>query len=206
LKQQTAKEEVEAAQVKLQESKDSIDRGRALEVVALESQASLLDAKQTVLTQTLQVQDLTLALDDLLGLPLATRLELSEDSQAAASTPAREECVRIARGQSPDIRAAQQSVEKAKAGLAAARDAYIPDITGLARYSYQSGIPLLVHNFGTFGATFTYDLFDGGRRNAEINSSKAVLAQAQLNLTKVEEEVTVQVETAFDKVEECKAW
>jgi outer membrane protein TolC len=83
----------------------------------------------------------------------------------------------MAREQSPEIRAAQQAVEKAKAGLAAAKDAYIPDITGIARYSYQSGVPLLAHNFGTFGVTFSYDLFDGGRRQEEIGDSRTLLSQ-----------------------------
>ena len=101
------------------------------------------------------------------------------------SVPSREECIRIAQEHSPEIRAAKQSVVKARAGLAAAKDAYIPDITGLARYSYQSGIPLLVHNFGTFGVSFTYDLFDGGRRIAEIKDSRTLLSEAELNLEKV---------------------
>ena len=155
LKEQAANEEVVASQAGLQESTDAVAQGKALEVTALNSRAALLDAKQTVLTQRLQVEDLTLELNDLLGLPLTTRLHLNEDALAsAASVPAREECVRMAREQSPEIRAAQQAVEKAKAGLAAAKDAYIPDITAMARYSYQSGVPLLVHNFGDLWSFF----------------------------------------------------
>jgi outer membrane protein TolC len=171
----------------------------------LESNAAVLEARQTVLAQKLQTHDLMLTLNDLLGLPLSTQLQLDEDVSAAAITlPSRAECIQIAQKESPDIRAAQQAVVKARAGLAAAKDAYIPDITGLARYSYQSGIPFLVHNFGTFGASLTYDLFDGGRRNAEINDSRTLLAEAELNLTKVEDEVTVQVESAYDKVEQLQ--
>lgn len=205
LKEQAAKEEVSASQVKLQESTEAVAQGKALEMVALDSRATLLDAKQAVLAQSLQARDLTLELDDLLGLPLATQLRLNEDSPASTlSIPSREECVRVAREQSPDIRTAQQAVEKAKAGLAAAKDAYIPDITGIARYSYQSGVPLLVHNFGTFGATFTYDLFDGGRRSAQISESRTLLAEAELSLTKVEDEVQVQVEAAYNRVEQLQ--
>ena len=118
--------------------------------------------------------------------------------------PSRAACIQIAHKSSPEIRAAEQAVEKARAGLAASKDAYIPDITGVARYSYQSGVPLLVHNFGTFGASFTYDLFDGGQRIAQIKDSRTLLAQAQLNLLKVEDEVEVQVEKAYDKVEQIR--
>jgi len=206
LKQEAAKGEADAAQVEFQESTSSVEQGNALKVVALESHAALLGAKQTVLTQNLQIRDLTFQLNDLLGLPLNTQLQLQEDpSVASASIPARDECVRTAREQSPEIRAARQTIEKAKAGLAAAKAQYIPDLTPFARYSYQSGIPFLVHNFGTFGVVFTYELFDGGRRNAEISESRTVLSKAELNLTNVEEEVTVQVETAYDKVEQMQS-
>jgi len=205
LKETAAKNEVDAAQLKLQENTSSVEQGSALETVALESHAALLDAKQTMLVQNLQVRDLTFQLNYLLGLPLNTQLKLSEElSAASTSISPREECVRIAREQSPEIRAAQQAVEKAKAGLTAAKDAYIPDVTAFARYSYQSGIPFLVHNFGTFGVIFTYELFDGGRRNAQIDESRTMLSQAEVNLAKTTEEVTVQVEIAYDKVEQMQ--
>jgi outer membrane protein TolC len=206
LKQQAAAEEVSAREVKMQDSADAVQQGRALDVVSLESRASLLDARQAALTQHLQIHDLMLSLDDLLGLPLNTQLQLDRDqTHASMSIPSREECIHIAQENSPEVRVAQQSVVKARAGLAAAKDAYIPDVTGLARYSYQSGVPLLVHNFGTFGFTFSYDLFDGGRRNAEMKDSRTLLSQAELNLTKTEDEVTVQVETAYDKIEQLQS-
>jgi len=204
LKQQAAQEEVAASQVKLEESLSDVERGQALEEVALQSRASALDAQQSALVQRLQIHDLTISLDDLLGLPLNTNLVLQADNLAPASVPSREECIRIAQDRSPEIQAAKQNVEKAKAGLAAAKDEYIPDITGLARYSYQSGIPFLVHNFGTFGFSFTYDLFDGGKRIAQIKDSRTLLSEAEVNLARIEDEVSVQVETAYDKVEQLQ--
>ncbi|MGB8539611.1 MAG: TolC family protein [Acidobacteriaceae bacterium] len=205
LKQQAAAEEVSASQVKVEESMSDVERGNALDVVVLEGRASVLDARQSALTQRLQIHDLTISLNDLLGLPLNTELALSaEASPTPIPIPSREECIRIAQEHSPQIQSAKQSVLKAKAGLSAANDAYIPDITGLARYSYQSGIPFLVHNFGTFGVSFSYDLFDGGKRVAEVKDSKTLFSEAELNLAKVEDEVAVQVETAYDKVEQLQ--
>ena len=205
LKKQAAVEEVDASQVKEQEAQNAVENGSALDVSALEGRAGLLDARQQVLTQTLQIHSLSLTLSDLLGLPLETQLDLDSDpSMGSLSSPTREECIRIAQDRSPEIRSAEQAVMKAKAGLAAAKDAYIPDITGLARYSYQSGIPFLLHNFGTFGASLSYDLFDGGRRIAEIKDSRTLLSEAELNLAKVKDEVAVQVETAYDKVEQLQ--
>lgn len=206
LKLEVAQDEVKATEVKNQESIDAVANGQALDVAALESRASLLDAKQTLLAQTLQIHDLTLSFDDLLGLPLATKPVLDPDTSAMALTlPTRTEGIRIALEQSPSVRAAQQAVIKAKAGLGAAKDAYIPDVTGLARYSYQSGVPLLVHNFGTFGFNLSYDLFDGGRRSAEIKDARTLLSQTEVNLDKVQEEATVEVESAYDKVEQLQS-
>jgi outer membrane protein TolC len=206
LRLQAATEEVGASQVKDQEAQDAVQNGRSLEVAALESRAGLLDARQAALTQGLQIHSLSLTLNDLLGLPLQTQLQLDNDPAATPlAIPSRAESVQIAEEHSPDIRSAEQAVQKAKAGLAASKDAYIPDVTGLARYSYQSGVPLLVHNFGTFGFTLSYDLFDGGRRIAEIKDSRTLLSEAELNLAKVKEEVTVQVETLYDKVEQLQS-
>jgi outer membrane protein TolC len=205
LKQKAAAEQVAAGEVKLQESLQDVERGNALDVAVLENRASALDARQAALTQRLQIHDLTISLNDLMGLPLNTALALDADASALSmSVPSREECIRVAQQHSPEIQTAKQGVEKAKAGLSAAKDAYIPDITGLARYSYQSGVPFLVHNFGTFGFTLSYDLFDGGKRVAGIKDAQTVLSEAELNLTKVEDEVEVQVETAYDKVEQLQ--
>lgn len=206
LRLKAATAEVTASELKVQESADAVAQGRALEVADLESRAGLLEARQATLTQKLQIHDLALALDDLLGLPLSSQPQLDEGTSAASlAIPSREECLRIAQDRSPEIRSAQQAVIKAKAGLAAAKDAYIPDVTGLARYSYQSGVPLLVHNFGTFGFSLSYDVFDGGRRNAEIKDSRTLLSEAELSLAKIKDELTVQVETAYDKVEQFES-
>lgn len=62
-----------------------------------------------------------------------------------------------------------------------------------------------MHNFGTFGVILTYDLFDGGRRNAQIGEFRTMLSQAEVNLAKVTDEVTVQVEIAYDKVEQTQS-
>jgi outer membrane protein TolC len=202
---QAAKAEVNAAQIKVQEAGNAVAQGRALDIAALESRAALLDAQQSVLTQTLQIRDLTLSLNDLLGLPLSSQLQLDDDTTPASLViPSREECLRVAQERNPEVRAARQGIDKARAGLAAARDAYIPNVTGLARYSYQSGVPLLVHNFGTFGFNLNYELFDGGRRNSEIKDARTLLSEAELNLAKASDELTVQVETAYDKVDQMR--
>jgi outer membrane protein TolC len=176
LKQGAAEQQRLGATSRETEAKSEIERGSALEVTALETRAAVLEAKQAVLTEHLDVHDLQLTLKDLLGLPLGSNLVLYDgDLALVAPIPALEQCIDQAKRDNPEIKAAQQSIVKAQAGLAAAKDAYIPDVTGLARYSYQSGLPFLVHNFGTFGFSMTYDLFDGGRRSASFHAAQIAL-------------------------------
>jgi outer membrane protein TolC len=68
LKREATKQEEDAAQIKFQENTSFVEQGSALEVVALESHAVLLGAKQAGLTQNLQIRDLTFELNSLLGL------------------------------------------------------------------------------------------------------------------------------------------
>jgi len=118
--------------------------------------------------------------------------------------PSRTEATLLALEQNQDIRAARHTLEKAKAGLAAAKDAYIPDITGSSRYSYQSGVPLLEHNFGTFGFSLSYDLCDGGRREAQVRSARTAVMSAQVSIDRLESEITVEIQAEYDRVEELK--
>jgi outer membrane protein TolC len=88
--------------------------------------------------------------------------------------------------------------------VAAAKSAYIPDVTAIARYSYQNGVPFVARNFGTFGLTLTYDVFDFGKRRAVVREREAKLAQAEENVARLKEAVSVQVERSYNKVERTK--
>jgi len=150
------------------------------------------------------LSDLTTELNDLLGLPLDTSLELSPVQTTSVEDRPREEYERIAGAENPQIQAAAAAVEQARAGVTAAKSAYIPDITAVARYSYQDGVPFVQHNFGTFGLTMTYDVFDFGKRRAAVREREEKLAEAEENLAQVKEAVAVQVQRSYNKVQRTK--
>jgi outer membrane protein TolC len=204
LQKRAADQETAFAQIRLRESEDDVQNGSALKVSTIEGRAGLLQSEQSAITAELQLSDLTVEMNDLLGLPLDTRLELSPVQPAALEDRPREEYERIAWSENPQILAAAQAVEQAKSGISAAKSAYIPDVSALARYSYQNGVPFLVHNFGTFGLNLTYDVFDFGKRRAVVREREAQLAQAQENLTRLKESVSVRIERSYNKVERTK--
>jgi outer membrane protein TolC len=200
-----AQDAVDAATVVEEETKRGVEEGKFLTDAELLSRTDLLDKQQAALVSRLNLDDLTLQLDDALGLPLGTHLVLDPDSVGIPlDLPTRTEAIALLLAKSPTILSATQTVEKAKAGVAAARDEYIPEITGIARYSYQSGLPFLAHNFGTFGAAFTYNLFDGGGREAKFQDARIKLMVAQTQLQQAENDVRIELSSEYDKAEQLE--
>jgi outer membrane protein TolC len=196
---------IRAAQELESERTEQVKYGSTLQQDLIESSAQKLQAKQEMLSTELQLSDLALELNDAIGLPLSTKLDLDPSVPPAPSAcQQREECVKIALESHPEILAARDEVRKASAGIQLSKADYIPDISALARYTYQSDIPFLARNFGTFGVSFSYDLFDGGRRRAELRESNSKLAEAKENLARVTDDVEVRVQTAANKLDRTK--
>jgi outer membrane protein TolC len=181
---------------------EQVKFGSTLEQDLIDSRAQFLQAKQELLTTDLQLSDLNLKLNDLIGLSLNTAFDL--DPAVADVQPAclRAECVRAATASHPEILAARAEVEKGQAAARLAKtDMWVPDVEAFARYSYANNVPFLARNFGTFGIHFGFDVFDSGRKKASLRAREAQLSQAKENLAKLTDEVELEVETAYNKLD-----
>jgi outer membrane protein TolC len=183
---------------------EQVKYGSELNEALIETRAQLLEAKENLLTTELQISDLTMQLDDVMGLPVTTQLTLDSEIPTVQEACAREECVKVALESHPEVVAAREEVTKASAGVRLAKADYFPDFAAFARYSYQSDVPFLARNFGTFGGVLTYDLFDGGRRGAALGESNSRLAEARENLARVTDDVELGVQTALNRLDRTK--
>ena len=205
LQKKAAEQEASFAAESLRENENDVRNGSALQVAEIQSRAELLQGQQSVLTAELQVQDYMTELNDLLGLPLDTKLNLDPEVATSFDTLTKADYTRAAWDENPEIHAAEEAVTKARAGVAAAKTAYIPDITAFARHSYQDGVPFLVRNFGTVGVNMSYTLWDFGKRRAEVRERATQLAEAEENLERLKEKVSVEVERSFNKLERTRS-
>jgi outer membrane protein TolC len=204
LQKKAAQEQTEYANVNLHESEEDVRKGSALKVAAIGGRADLLEGQQSILTADLEIADLKTELNNLIGLPLNTQLELDLAVPTSFDNLDKAEYLKIAWEKNPEILTAEDTAKKARAGVAVAKSAYIPDITAYARHSYQDGVPFLVHNFGTFGLSLSYDVFDFGKRRASVHAQEYALAEAQENLRKLKDDVAVAIEQNYNKVERTK--
>jgi outer membrane protein TolC len=205
LQRQAALLKTKYAEESLRESEDEIRNGSALKVAAIKGRAGVLEGRQAVLTADLQLDDLTTELDNLLGLPLDTRLELDSNVPADFDPRPREEYVQAAWNKKPEVLSAEDAVRKASAGVAAAKSAYIPDISAYARQSYQDGVPFLLRNFGEFGLHMTWNVFDFGKRRSEVRMRETQLAEAEENLRRMKDDVATAIEKTYNKLEKAKS-
>ena len=205
LQREAAELQITSGSENLNENTEQVKNGSLLEVARVESQASLLEAKQTLLTADMQISDLSIQLNDVLGLPLDTKLVLDPDVDVALDLPPREESLKAALDNNPEIKEAMQALSKAQAAHSAAKAEYIPDVTAFARHSYQNGVPFIDRNFGTFGIRLTYDVFDAGKRRALVRERRDEVSEAQENLQRIKDEVEVRVKMIYNRLETARA-
>ena len=200
-----------AIQARIQASEDlqservqQVKYGSALDADLIESRAQSLQAKQELLSTELQLSDLRMQFNDVVGLPLARTVMLDPSVLDAPTSCAKEECARLALASHPEVAEARATVEKAASAVRLAKYEYIPDVEALARYSYSNDVPFLARNFGTFGIHLSYELFDGGKKRATLRERDAQLAQAKENLARISDEVELRVETAYNKLDRTR--
>jgi outer membrane protein len=195
---------IKATEALKNERVQQVKYGSALDQELIESSAQYLQAKQELLTTELLLSNLTMQLDDVVGLPLTTHLELEAVPSEDLDSCKQEECVKIALESHPEVVEAREELQKASAAVKLSKADYIPDVSAFARYTYSDQVPFLARNFGSFGVEFTYDLFDGGRRRAALAESNTRLAQARENLARVTDDVELQVQIAYNKLQRTR--
>ena len=202
--QQAAATRVSAQQEALREARSSEAQGTALEESTLQASTQLAQAQQAALNLQISERDQLFQLKDVIGESLDSPLLLIDTQRLpdpAQALPERGEAFRIALAREPKVQMAQREVDKAHAAVRVAEDAYIPSITASAHHSYQSGIALLVRNYGVFEGRLNYDLFDGGTRRANVRDARSALAKAELALAEQRDATRIAVEDSYDRLE-----
>ena len=150
-----------------------------------------------------QIADMQNSFNDLVGLPLSTDITLLEPPESSAVPQATEATIdpeTQAMAHNPDLLSAHQTLAKAHAGLNAARDEYIPDISIFAQDVYQNGAPLLPSNSGAFGVRLDWTISEFGKRIGLVRERKAQVAEAEENLHATENKVRMDVQSEVRKV------
>jgi outer membrane protein TolC len=204
LQKRAAEEQIAYARQELKENTEGVRNGSLLRVSGIQGDVDVLQGQQSALTADLQVSDLNTELDDLLGLPLNTRLDLQPIEAALPDRRSLEEYVQAAWANNPEIASAEEAIKISRAAVASAKSAFIPDVTAYASDTWQNGVPFIVTNFGTLGVRLTYDVFDFGKRRSAVREREAQLSEAEENLQRLKDSLSAQVERDYNALERTK--
>ncbi|MFZ2445157.1 MAG: efflux RND transporter permease subunit [Syntrophobacteraceae bacterium] len=193
-----------AALESLREAEKGVSSRTLIEVALNESRTAVLQNRQSLLTAEFQMADFNSELNNILGLPLDTVLELSDPGPVDGAVEPREVYLQVAYSGNPELEAAKATVAKARGGVKAAYDEYIPDVSLFATHAFQDGAPFLSDHQGLFGVMLSWNIWDWGKRGAVIGERKAQLSQAQENAHRINDQVAVELEKAYRKLERTK--
>jgi outer membrane protein TolC len=193
-----------AAQESLRESGEAVKAGNLLDVALISARASLLQGRQALIAAENRISDATSELNDLLGLPSDTILEVTEAGLPDLADLAKEQSYEEARARNGELLAARETVEKTRHAVRAAKYEYIPDVTIFAKHGYQDGAAFVEKNVGIFGAELTWNIFDWGKRKGEIGQRVAQQSQAAENLARIDKRLGIEIDKVYRKLERSK--
>lgn len=109
----------------------------------------------------------------------------------------------------PDIAAAQRRVEAANADIGVARAAYFPSLMLGGMFGYQSteagNVITAPNRFWAIGPSLALNLFDAGRRRAEVSRSEAILEEVTANYRSAALAAFQQVEDSLAQLKHYRA-
>lgn len=169
-----------------------------------ELRIGLLEARQGLLQVRGQVQELMAQLNNLLDLPLCTRLELVDPVPAKLPVRCAEDAAQVALACSPEVHEAQQSITKAEAALKVARMDCLPDVNVIGGYANQTGASYIQDNIGYVGVTASYTFWDWGKRKDVKRQRQTDIALAHQNLQVTIDKVQLEARKAFGTFEQAR--
>lgn len=169
-----------------------------------ESKAALLEAEKELLQSTDKVKELTASLDDLLGWPTNTRLELDPPAPLVENLSL-QQALGKALARNPEVIEAEQNVKKAQAASKLSKLDYVPDIAVVGGYGYEANaIPLLPRDFSYIGVMGSFNIFDFGKREHSIKERNAQVQMAQTALALTKAKVAASVKSSYLDLERSR--
>jgi outer membrane protein len=167
-------------------------------------QSDAFGAAKSMLLAASRVKELTASLNDLLGLPAETRLELVPPDPLVENLSLNEATANATNG-SAEVVEAEQTAIKAHAGSKLAKMEYFPSIAVMGGYTHQNVInAVLKDNFGYIGVIGTYTLFNAGKRERGVKEARAQAEAADLGVQLTKAKVAGAVKTGYLRLERSR--
>lgn len=198
-------ESVDRLQAHLKNVQAQFSVGTVAKVDVLRSEVELAQAEQDLI-KAHNAYDLAVAsLNNVIGLPLGTELDVREQLAYAEDPRKLDECIAFALANRPEVLQAQNSVDAAKAGVKVAKSGRLPSVSlsGSEGWSDDT-FPGDEDNTWSIGLQTNFNVFDAGVTSGQIKQADAVLLKAQESQRQTRDSVQLNVRNAYLNLREAE--
>jgi outer membrane protein TolC len=168
-----------------------------------DQQTESIAAEKSLVLAASRVKELTTSLNELLGLPEGTRLELVPPDTVVENLTLRDVTAK-ATAASADLVEAEMTAVKARAGSRLAKMEYIPGVAVLGGYIHQTPISYIPQNNWYLGFEATYTLFNGGKRERGVKEADLQAEAAGLGVELTRAKTASNVKSSFYELERSR--
>ena len=200
------KESLKLSEKQLEDAQVRLEVGSGTEVDVLRLQVQLDNARAELINVEQSVARAKAQLNHVIGAEVHDGIqvaELAEDRwEISTARDDLSKLIETARAGNPSLAGMRQSVSASEHALKAARAAWYPRLGGNIGYSRNNEVfdrvyENLDQNYSlNMGLSLTYNVFDGGVRQANIDRSRVELETARMNRQKRERELDLAIEVA----------
>jgi outer membrane protein len=171
--------------------------------VSSREEPELVEARKTLVTASAVETELTSWLNQSMGWPEDTALDLVLPDPLVENMSLEEVAGKSAAA-NPDIVEAEQTVVKARAAAVLSKLEYMPTVAAVGGYLFQNTIPLVPSNFGYGGVIASYNLFDFGKRERVVKEARARLDMAEIAVQLTKAKIVADVKKTYFELERSR--
>ena len=168
------------------------------------SAEQLVDAGNRLAAELARVQELSAVLNQQLGWPLETELELIPPPPHYEEISLQEATDKAA-ATNAEVVEAEQNVVKARAATTLAKLEYVPDVAVMGIYAYNdNALPLLPRDFSGLGIMASFNVFDFGKREHTIKERRSQLEMAQIAVQLTKAKAAAAVKSSYFEMQRAR--
>lgn len=178
--------------------------GSAIPVASAGHDEELIEISNALAIAITREKELTASLNDLLGWPSDTELQLVPPDPGFEEISLKEATDK-ALVANPEVIEAEQNVVKARSAATLQRLTYVPVVAAMGGYAYQDNVlPLLPRDFSFVGMVATFNLFDFGKREHAIKGASAQVEMAEIALRLTKAKVAASVKSSLFELQRSR--
>ena len=198
------KEAVHQQQLHLKQARGFYEIGRRSKIEVTKAEVDLADAELELIRAENSVRLSRYTLANAIGITGSFDYSLDDQVQVAEVEMDRDKAVQYARTRRPEMLKMVAMEQMNNASLKIAKAAYLPRLNSSGGFGYGDNHPALEDFSWSWGLTLQFDIFTSGERAGAVQEAKQRLVSLVASRDRLWQNIYLEVQDAFLKLEESR--